>query len=122
MLYNNIYRKKEDDKSEISVTETSKSLVIDTACTKTVVGEKWFKNYTSNLTETSRKETTYPSNISFKFVDVQKVQALKWVVFPVLIAGKHCKISAEIVVENIPLLLSKSPLKKVQNSTKNEWW
>ena len=31
---------KEDDKSEIFVAEASKSAVIDTACTKTVAGEK----------------------------------------------------------------------------------
>ena len=29
----------------------------------------------------------------------------EYIVFPVLNAGKHSKISAEIVMENIPLLL-----------------
>ena len=45
----------ENDKSEIFVAEASKSEVIDTACAKTVAGEKWFKSYTSNLTEKTRK-------------------------------------------------------------------
>ena len=41
--------------------EASKSVVTDTACTKTVAGEKQFKNYTSTLTEKARKEIlTYP--------------------------------------------------------------
>ena len=60
----------------------------------------------------NKKRSTYPSNKSFKFGDGWKVQAFTWVVFPVLIAGKHCKISSAIVVNNIPLLLSKSSLKK----------
>ena len=67
----------EDDKSEIFVAEAFKSAVIDTTCANTVAGEKWFKNYTSNLTEKARKERTYPSNTSFKFGDGRKVQALK---------------------------------------------
>ena len=36
--------------------EASKSAEIDTSWTKTVVGEKCFKNYTSNLTEKTRKD------------------------------------------------------------------
>ena len=46
----------EDNKSEIFVAEASKSAVIDTACTKTVAGEKWFKNDTSNLTGKQEKK------------------------------------------------------------------
>ena len=40
-------------------------------------------------------------NALFKFGDSRKVQALKRVAFPVVIAGKHCEISAEIVVGNM---------------------
>ena len=36
------------------------------------------------------------------------------VIFAVVIADKNCKIKAEIVNENTPLLLSKSSLKKAQ--------
>ena len=93
--------------------EASKSAIIDTACTKTVAGEKLFKNYTSNLAEKARKEIlTYPSNTSLTFGDGRKVQPVKRVVFQVLLAGNHCQVSAEIVVENMPLLLHKSSLKK----------
>ena len=46
----------EDDKSEIFVAEASKSAVIDTACTKTLAGEKWFKNDTCNLTGKQEKK------------------------------------------------------------------
>ena len=103
----------EIDKAEIFVTEASKSAVIDTACTKTVAGEKWFENYKSNLTEKAKQEIEiHPSSTSFKFGDGRKVQALFRVIFPVIIANTHCKINVDIVSENILLLLSKSSLKK----------
>ena len=73
-------------KTEIFVAEASKSAVIDTACTKTIAGEKWFTNFKSNLTDDS--------------------------IFPIVIAGKHCRIEAEIVKENITLLLSRTSLKR----------
>ena len=41
-----------------------------------------------------------------------KSQPSKRVIFPACIAGKLCKIEAEIVKENIPLLPSKSSLKQ----------
>ena len=50
--------------------EASNSAIADTACTKAVTSEKWFKNYTSNLTGKPSKEIlTYPSNTPFKFGD-----------------------------------------------------
>ena len=38
------------------------------------------------------------------------------VIFPVMLAGKYCKINAEIADENIPLLLSKSSPKRCQTN------
>ena len=96
---------------EIFVLEASKSAAIDTACTKTVVGEQWFVNYKSNLTENTIKNIFFPSDTKFKFGDGKQASAIKRVIFPACIAGKICKIEAEIVKENIPLLLSKSSLK-----------
>ena len=81
----------------------------DTACTKTVAGQIWFENFKSNLTEHTLNETeSFPSNTSFKFGDGRKVKSLNRVIFPLATANKHCKVNAEIVLENIPLLLSKT--------------
>ena len=105
------------EKSEIFVAEASKSAVIDTACTKTVAGKQWFDNFKANLTKHSLDEIQYfPSSISFKFGDGRKVQSTMRVIFPVMLAGKYCKINTEIVDENIPLLLSKSSLKRCQTN------
>ena len=54
------------------------------------------------------------SSTRFRFGDGRQVTAIKRVVFPAVITGKHCKINAEIVKENILLLLSKQWLKKFQ--------
>ena len=98
--------------TEIFVAEASKSTVIDTACTKTIAGEKWFTNFKPNLTDDSINIEIYQSNTKFKFGDGRQVTATKRVIFPIVIAGKHCRIEAEIVKENIPLLLSKTSLKR----------
>ena len=41
------------DKNESFVVEASKSAVIDTACTKTVAGEKWFSNFLKPIYQTT---------------------------------------------------------------------
>ena len=35
-------------KQDVFVAEASKSVVIDTTCTKTVAGQIWFENFKSN--------------------------------------------------------------------------
>ena len=75
----------EDGKSEIFVAEASKSAVTDTACTKTVAGEKWFKNYTS-MDETARKEILiYLSNTSFTYSSTDSwkppIHVSDWLIF-----------------------------------------
>ena len=105
------------EKSEIFVAKASKSAVIDTPCTKTVAGKQWFDNFKANLTKHSLDEIQYfPSSTSFKFGDGRKVQSTMRVIFPAMLAGKYCKINAEIVDENIPLLLSKSSLRRCQTN------
>ena len=54
----------------------------------------------------------FQSDTKFKFGDTKQVSAVKRVIFPTKIAGKICQIEAEIVKENIALLLSKNSLKR----------
>ena len=54
----------------------------------------------------------FQSDTKFKFGDRKQVSAVKRVIFPTKIAGKICQIEAEIVKENIALLLSKNSLKR----------
>ena len=64
--------------------------------------------------KTPLKTNFFPSNTKFKLGDEKQVSAIKRVFFSACIAGKVCKIEAEIVKENIPLLLSKSSLKRCE--------
>ena len=103
------------DKTEIFVVETSKSAVIDTACTKSVSGEKWYQNSKTNSPgDYVAQIESFPLGIVFKFGDATKVKSKESVIFPVIISDKNCKIKSEIVGENISLLVSKSSLKKAQ--------
>ena len=95
--------------------EAAKLAVVDTACTKTVGGLHWFNSYVDSLDEERRKKVEIiESNISFKFGDGRQVKSQKRARIPVQIGYKSCLIEMEIVKENIPLLLSKSSLKKAE--------
>ena len=98
---------------EIFVAETYKCAVVDTACSKTVGGTKWVESFVNSLSESNRKKVLCePSKTTFKFGDGRKVKSHCIVRIPVQIGDVHCSIDAEVVDENIPLLMSKSSLKK----------
>ena len=101
------------DKHEILVTETSNAATVDTACSRTVCGVKWWENWYAHLSDAHKRLIIRtPSNAVFRFGDGRKVNAIEKMTFPICIAGVSCSIEAELVPENIPLLLSKSSLKK----------
>lgn len=61
---------------EIFMTESQGSAIIDTACTRTVCGEKWLDNYVNGLSqEPTHKlmKTENPSCRPFRFGDVNLV-------------------------------------------------
>ena len=88
--------------------------VIDTACTKTVAGQLWLQNYMKDLDDTSLNQVEISeSHNGFKFGDGHKVIATsKAKLTSTQIGNTKCFIKAEIIQEKIPLLLSKTPLKK----------
>ena len=95
--------------------EAPKSAIVDTACTKTVGGLHWFNSYVDSLDKEQRKKVEIiESNASFKFGDSRQMKSQKRARIPAQIGDKSCLIEMEIVKENIPLLLSKSSLKKAE--------
>ena len=50
----------EVDEFQIFVTESAKSAVVDTACSRTVAGEIWFNNYLSELNESLMDKVSVP--------------------------------------------------------------
>ena len=103
------------EKSEVNVfvAQMSFSAVIDTACSKTVAGIDWFTNYTKNLDDCSFNHVLYKkSNTPLKFGDGRKLYSQNKAKIPAKIGKTPCNIEVEIVDAKIPLLLSKSSLKK----------
>ena len=81
------------DKNKIFVVEASKSAVIDTACTNTVAGEKWYQNFITNLLNNYIAQIeSFPSEAVFKFGDGRKVKSTESVIFPVLLQIKSGKL------------------------------
>jgi hypothetical protein len=89
--------------------ETKNAAVIDTACTRTVCGDKWLNNFIESTKDDVR--TVY-SRKPFKFGDGNIVYSYSKATLPVTIAETKCNIETEVVKEDIPLLLSKTSLKK----------
>ena len=86
--------------------------ITDTACTRTVARQGWLQNYFKNLDDSLLNQVEIrKSNKVFKFGDGHQV-TLSSVKIPAQIDKKNCSINTEIVDENIPLLLSKTSLKK----------
>ena len=87
--------------------------IIDTACTRTVAGQGWLQNYLKNLDDSLLNQVEITkSNKVFKFGDSHQVTSLSSVKMPAQIGQKNCFTNTETVDENIPLLLSKTSLKK----------
>ena len=101
------------DKNEIFVAEASKSAVLDTACTKTVCGDDWFEDFCENLPPSYQKEIEItPSHTKFVFGDGKTVRAFQKAKVPIVIAGLKMQLETEVIRKKIPLLVSKSSLKR----------
>ncbi len=108
-----LWSKETMSETEIFMVESLGSAVIDTACTRTVCGEKWLSDYVNGLTQSQLskiKETQ--SARPFKFGDGRVIHSTKKVNIPAMIGQTRCQIETEVVPADIPLLLSKMSLKR----------
>ena len=110
-----LFSKESLSDTEIFMVEALGSAVIDTACTRTVCGEKWLDNYIHTLKESDRnKMENTQSKRAFKFGDGRVVHSTKKVKVPAKIGQTKCHIETEVVPADIPLLLSKTSLKRAK--------
>ena len=87
--------------------------LLDSGCTKTVVGEKWMSIYIEMLDEKDAcKVIQKDDSASFQFGDGAKVVSKKKVLFPAVIGKKEITIEANVVSNDIPLLLSRDSMKR----------
>ena len=96
------------------VFDTLSCAVIDSGCTKTVVGRNWVNQYIETLSEDERKMMSLISECStpFKFGDGKSVLSTEKLKIPGRIGKQKILIEANVVSCDIPLLLSKPSLKK----------
>ena len=98
---------------EIFTVESFGAAILDTACSKTVCGQKWFENYMSNLSQDDKNKVSSTSSSKlFKFGDGETVRSMKLVNIPCKIGNVNCTIDTEVVPTDIPMLLSKSSLQR----------
>ena len=99
----------------IFLSETLNFAVVDSGCSKTVCGMTWMKCLQDSLTESDLELIEeFPSQTCFKFGDGKKVTSMKKVKFPAYIGNKKMFIIADVIINDIPLLLSKESMKKGQ--------
>lgn len=100
------------------------SAIMDTACTGTVCGQEWLDNY---MTVSGKKKvksmwkTAIQSHRPFMLGDGKMVYSVKKDKIPANIGNTRCNIETEVVPVNIPLLLSKTSLKKADSSGHRTW-
>lgn len=104
------------EKSEnlsILVGESLGKAILDSGCSKTVTGRQWLEIYIDGLCENDKKLVkTETSCERFKFGDGVQVVSDKKVTIPAIIDNLKVKIETHVVENEIPLLLSKSSMKK----------
>ena len=89
--------------------------VLDSGCNVTVCGEDWLKVYLESLNETDLSDVKYEGNeVSFRFGDNAPVTSSTKCTFPAFVCNKKVKIAAQVVSDQIPLLISKQTMKSAK--------
>lgn len=87
--------------------------VLDSGCNTTVCGQQWLDAYLSSLPEADLAKVTHKkSEMQFKFGDNPPSKSDVIYNFPGEICGKKVTIVAQVVTDQIPLLISKQTMKK----------
>ena len=87
--------------------------VLDSACSSTVCGDKWINNYIQSLDNRDRlKIKQRDSQKVFKCGGGTCLKSKCEFSLPAVIAGKEVTIKSDVVESDIPLLLSRTAMKK----------
>ena len=86
--------------------------VLDSGCNKTVCGKEWLKVYLQSLSPEDFIKVCYEEkHVSFKFGDNAPSKSRTCCTFPAVVCDKKVNIVAQIVDDQIPLLISKQSMK-----------
>ena len=93
--------------------ETFNCAILDTGCANNnVCGVKWLDNYLKNIGINMSDINSEPSNNTFRFGGGNVYNSDKYVFIPCVLGGKDIIIKTNVVECDIPLLLSKTAMKK----------
>ena len=93
--------------------ETLGCAILDTGCSKTVCSKVWLDEYLETLDEKQKLDVQYEkSNTHFRFGDGSIHQAIQKVKMPAQIGKRRILINADVIENEIPLLLSKEAMRK----------
>jgi len=87
--------------------------LLDSGCSKTVCGTQWYESFLETLSEKEMSQIKKEdSSAVFKFGDGKLFRSKSCITFPCVMNGRHITITTDVVECNIPLLLSRSSMKK----------
>ena len=96
------------DRMKNLIGESFGMAVLDSGCTKSVTGEMWLDEYLQTLSEQDRLQVSERGNdATFRFGDGVELTSSKLVKFPVVIGSQKFFIEADVVKNELPLLLSR---------------
>ena len=104
---------KDQKQLQTLVAETWNCGILDSGASKTVCGEKWLEEFIESLSLVDREKVQYYSSKSiYKFGDGERIQANGGARIPAFIGETAVQINTDIVTKELPLLLSKSFMKR----------
>ena len=94
----------------------------DTGCTASVAGEEWFKDFIAELSPERKADLEGPikSGKTFMFGNQGTLSSGSMYRLPVLIRGEKHMIEVDIIKSNIPLLISRKEMSKLDISINNK--
>ena len=99
------------DEMRTFVGETFNCAVLDSGCSQTVCGVNWLDCYKERL-QSDAAIREQPYHTVFKFGSGEPVTSMKKVTLPIMIGDQPIDLETDVVETDIPLLLSKSAMKK----------
>ena len=95
--------------------ETIGAVVLDSGCSETVCGQKWYDCFVDTLPQVIKKGLTIQkSSRTFKFGSGKVLPSLMKVSLPCKISGIRVDIVTDVVNSDIPLLLIKAAMKRAK--------
>ncbi len=112
VLYTGYGKEHVEDVSVLAY-EASNKGVLDCGCSSTVAGEEWMNTFIDTLSSQDKASVVYGPGVKFfKFGGGEILKSLQTVEFPCNLAGTKVRMHSDIVSSDIPLLMSKTTMKK----------